>query len=95
MLKTAGLQPPPNAPGGFGGFISMETLLTEGPDILVLQDIPREAGDQGALFVTHPAILARYGTDRRIELASRYSLCGGPALLQGLDALRESLARLR
>jgi iron complex transport system substrate-binding protein len=95
MLKTAGLQPPLDVPGGFGGFMSMETLLTEGPDILVLQDIPREAGDQGALFVTHPAVLARYGPDRRIELASRYSLCGGPALLQGLNVLRESLAHLR
>lgn len=95
MLKTAGLRAPPNAPGGFGGFVSMETLLTDGPDILVLQDIPREAADQGALFVTHPAVLARYGPNRRIELASRYSLCGGPALLEGLKVLRESLRRLR
>ncbi len=68
MLETAGLQPPPYAPGGFGGFMSMETLLTQGPDILVLRDIPREPGDQGALFVTHPAILARYGPDRRSNL---------------------------
>jgi iron complex transport system substrate-binding protein len=94
MLKTAGLEPPSNAPGGFGGFISMENLLTEGPDVLVLRDVPRLAGDQGALFVTHPAVLARYGTGRRIELASRYSLCGGPALLEGLDVLRQSLASL-
>ncbi len=86
MLKTAGLQSPLDAAGGFGSFISMETLLTDGPDILVLRDVPREASDQGALFITHPAILARYGANRRIELASRYSLCGGPALLQGLDA---------
>ncbi|MBX9709962.1 MAG: ABC transporter substrate-binding protein [Xanthobacteraceae bacterium] len=95
MLKTAGLQPPPNARGGFGGFVSMETLLTEGPDILVLQDIPHEAGDQGALFIMHTAVLSQYKTGRRIELASRYSLCGGPALLQGLDVLREALERLR
>ncbi len=94
MLKIAGLRPPPDAPGGFGGYISMETLLTNGPDILVLRDVPRAAGDQSALFITHPALLARYPADRRIELASRYSLCGGPALAQWLDALREALNRL-
>ncbi|HEY0220234.1 MAG TPA: ABC transporter substrate-binding protein [Afipia sp.] len=95
MLKIAGFRPPPDAPGGFGGYISMETLLTNGPDILVLRDLPRDAGDQSALFITHPAVLARYPADRRIELASRYSLCGGPALVQGLDVLRKALERLR
>ncbi|RTL52490.1 MAG: ABC transporter substrate-binding protein [Bradyrhizobiaceae bacterium] len=94
MLDIAGLRPLPGAPGGFGGYISMETLLTEGPDILVLRDVPADAGDQSALFITHPALKAKYGTNRRIEFASRYSLCGGPALVQGLNTLRESLARL-
>lgn len=95
MLKTAGLRPPLNAPAGFGGFISMETLLTNGPDVLVLKDAPQNASDQGALFITHPAVLARYPADRRIDLASRYSLCGGPALLQGLEVLRGALEQLR
>lgn len=95
MLKVAGLRPPPDAPGGFGGFVSMEKLLIDGPDVLVLQDPPREAADQGALFITHPALLERYGPHRRIDLASRYTMCGGPALVQGLDVLRAALAPLR
>lgn len=95
MLSTAGLKPPPNAMGGFGGFISMETLLTNGPDILVLQETTSGATDQGALFLTHPALLALYGTDRRINLPSRYTLCGGPALLQGLGVLKAALKNLR
>ncbi|MBN9180995.1 MAG: hypothetical protein J0J00_10715, partial [Microbacterium sp.] len=53
MLSIAGLRPPDRtAPGagGFmaaeqGGFVSLEHLLTNGPDVLVLQDPPREARD--------------------------------------------------
>lgn len=95
MLTVAGLRPPPNAPKGFGGFVSMEQLLTDGPDVLVVQDPPRAAGDQGALFITHPALLARYDAKRRIDFPSRYALCGGPALVQGLDYLANALKPLR
>jgi iron complex transport system substrate-binding protein len=95
MLAAAGLKPPANATGGFGGFVSMETLLTKGPDVLVLQEPTKGATDQGALFLTHPALLAHYGPDRRISLPSRYTLCGGPALLQGLGVLKSELKNLR
>jgi iron complex transport system substrate-binding protein len=95
MLTVAGLRPPPFAAAGFGGYVSMEQLLIDGPDILVLQDPPREAADQGALFITHPALLAKYGPKRRIDMPSRYALCGGPALVQGLDFLRAAIKALR
>jgi iron complex transport system substrate-binding protein len=95
MLTVAGLRPPPFATAGFGGYVSMEQLLIDGPDILVLQDPPREAADQGALFITHPALLAKYGPKRRIDMPSRYALCGGPALVQGLDFLRAAITALR
>jgi iron complex transport system substrate-binding protein len=95
MLTVAGLRPPPNSPSGFGGFVSLEQLLVDGPDVLVLQDPPHDAGDQGALFITHPALLTRYGANRRINLPSRYTLCGGPALLEGLDYLTKAIKTLR
>jgi iron complex transport system substrate-binding protein len=95
MLTIAGLRPPPNAPAGFGGYLSLEQLLVDGPDVLVLHDPPRAAGDQGALFITHPALLARYGAGRRIDLPERYTQCGGPPLVQGLDYLAQAVARLR
>jgi iron complex transport system substrate-binding protein len=103
MLSIAGLQPPAHSPlgaGGFmsaeqGGFVSLEHLLTDGPDVLVLQDPPPEARDQGALFITHPALLARYGANRRIDLPERYTLCGGPPLLQGLDYLAKAIKALK
>ena len=103
MLSIAGLRPPDRtAPGagGFmaaeqGGFVSLEHLLTNGPDVLVLQDPPREARDQGALFMTHPALLTRYGPNRRIDLPERYTLCGGPPLLRGLDYLARAIKALK
>ena len=103
MLSIAGLRPPQResaGAGGFmsaqqGGFVSLEHLLTDGPDVLVLQDPPREAQDQGALFITHPALLARYGANRRIDLPERYTLCGGPPLLQGLDYLATAIKTLK
>lgn len=97
MLTVAGLRPPANAPaglGGFGGYVSLEQLLIDGPDVLVLQDPPRVAGDQGALFITHPALLARYGVNRRIDLPERFTVCGGPSLLQGLDYLTAAIKKL-
>jgi iron complex transport system substrate-binding protein len=63
--------------------------------VLVLQDPPREARDQGALFITHPALLTRYGPNRRIDLPERYTLCGGPPLLQGLDYLARAIKALK
>ncbi|TKT71575.1 ABC transporter substrate-binding protein [Afipia massiliensis] len=103
MLSIAGLRPPDRASsgaGGFmsaeqGGFVSLEHLLTAGPDVLVLQDPPREARDQGALFITHPALLSRYGANRRIDLPERYTVCGGPPLLQGLDYLAKAITALK
>lgn len=103
MLSIAGLRPPDrkaSGAGGFmaaeqGGFVSLEHLLTNGPDVLVLQDPPREARDQGALFITHPALLTRYGPNRRIDLPERYTLCGGPPLIEGLDYLARVIETLK
>ena len=95
MLRVAGFRPSSNTPKGFGGFVSLERLLIDGPDVLVTQDPPRDANDQGALFITHPAVFARFGEDRRINLPARYTLCGGPALVEGLNYLSEAIKRLR
>lgn len=95
MLRAGGLRPSDDTPRGFGGFVSLEQLIVGGPDILVTQDRPREARDQGALFITHPAVAARYGADRRINLPARYTLCGGPALREGLEYLKRAIETLR
>src|SRR5829696_6028188 len=93
LLAEAGLRLPTGAPAGYGGYMSLETLLVTHPDVLVLKDPPRQAEDQGALFFTHPAVAALYPPQRRIALPTRYTLCGGPALVEALDYLADVLAR--
>jgi iron complex transport system substrate-binding protein len=68
-------------------------LLVTRPDVLVLKDPPLQAEDQGALFFTHPAVAALYPPDRRIALPTRYSLCGGPALIEAMEYLADVLGR--
>jgi iron complex transport system substrate-binding protein len=93
LLTEAGLRPPAGAPAGYGGYMSLEMLLVTRPDVLVLKDPPLQAEDQGALFFTHPAVTALYPPDRRIALPTRYTLCGGPALIEALDYLADVLSR--
>ena len=93
LIAKAGLRPPPGAPSGYGGYVSLEHLLTLRPDVLVVKDPPALATDQGALFFTHPALARRYPPASRIALPSRYALCGGPALIAALDYLGATMAR--
>jgi iron complex transport system substrate-binding protein len=93
LLAEAGFRTPAGAPSGYGGYMSLETLLVTRPDILVLKDPPLQAEDQGALFFTHPAVATLYPPERRIALPTRYTLCGGPALIEALDYLADVLAR--
>jgi iron complex transport system substrate-binding protein len=95
MLAIAGLKPPAGGPTGYGGFVSLEHLLVIRPDILVLKDEPSAAADQGAVFLTHPALRALYPPARRIDLPTRYTLCGGPALIDGLNYLADKLSGSR
>jgi iron complex transport system substrate-binding protein len=94
LLAAAGLRPPAGAPTGYGGFVPLEKIITLHPDLLVLKDPPRAAADQGALFLMHPALTALYPPERRIVLPTRYTLCGGPALVEALDYLAGFMTRL-
>ena len=94
LLATAGLKPPSGAPSGFGGFLPLEKLLVLRPDLIFLKDPPAQPSDQGALFFTHPALRALYPASRRIALPTRFTMCGGPALVAAFDYLAEVLARL-
>jgi iron complex transport system substrate-binding protein len=91
LLTEAGFRIPAGAPSGYGGYMSLESLLVIRPDVIVLKDPPLQAEDQGALFFTHPAVARLYPPDRRIALPTRYTLCGGPALIEALDYLADVL----
>jgi iron complex transport system substrate-binding protein len=92
LLKEAGLHLAPGGPQGFGGFMSLERLILVRPDLLAIKDPPPQPEDQGALFYSHPALKRLYPPNRRLALPTRYALCGGPALIAGLDYLATVLA---
>lgn len=94
LLAAAGLHPPSGAPAGYGGYVPLERIIALKPDFLVLKDPPSEAADQGALLLMHPALTALYPPERRIILPTRYTLCGGPALVEALDYLADFMTRL-
>ena len=95
LIAAAGLQPPSGAPSGYGGFLPLEKLLMIKPDLVFLKDPPQRANDQGALFFTHPALRALYPPKRRIALPTRFTMCGGPALIAAFDYLAGELKRLK
>jgi len=94
LLVEAGLQPPPGAPPGYGGYVPLERLLVLHPDVIVLNNLAADAHDQGSYNLTHPALAALYPPERRLALPTRYTLCGGPALIAAFDYLAAMLTRL-
>ena len=94
LLAEAGLKPPAGAPQGYGGYVPLERLLTLRPDVIVLNSLPTGAADQGSYNLTHPALKTLYPPERRIVLPTRYTLCGGPALIAAFDYLASLLTRL-
>jgi iron complex transport system substrate-binding protein len=93
LLAEAGLKAPPGSPPGYGGYVPLERLLTLRPDMIVLTNSPTEA-DQGSYNLSHPALNALYPPQRRILLPPRYTICGGPALVEAFDYLAGLLTRL-
>ena len=93
LLEEAGLKPPAGGPPGYGGYVPLERLLMLRPDLIVLNNLPRES-DQGSYNLSHPALDALYPPQRRIVLPPRYTICGGAALVEAFDYLAGLLARL-
>jgi iron complex transport system substrate-binding protein len=94
LMAEARLRPPAGAPAGIGGFISLESLVMMRPDLLVMSSLVEKPRDQGSVYLTHPALQTLYPPSRRIVLPGRYTLCGGPGLVAGLDHLAAELTRL-
>ena len=94
LLEEAGLKAPPGAPPGYGGYVPLERLLALHPDVIVLNNPPTDAHDQASTNLTHPALATLYPAERRLVLPTRYTLCGGPALVAAFDYLAAMLTRL-
>lgn len=72
---------------GFGGFVSLETIVRLRPDVLVLNAAPGRADDQGTALLTHPALARLYPAGRRIVVPDVLTVCPGPGLVEAIARL--------
>ena len=88
LLRHTGLAPYSERLGlPHGGMVSLEKVVTDPPDYLLLGDGARAAIDQGSALLWHPALTAVLPPERRLYLPDRLSICGGPATPPLIDAL--------
>lgn len=94
LLRHMGLVPYAERLGlPHGGRVSLERVVTEPPDYLLLAERDRGVVDQGSAFLWHPALLAAVPPERRLYLPTRLTLCGGPATPHAIDALAAEVKR--
>ena len=95
MLATIGLR---NAAGEIGnrsgGFVSLETVISLRPDLLLVSSAGDFAEDEGEALLVHPALERFYPPSKRLVLPERLTVCGGPMLADALDRLVAELGRV-
>lgn len=76
---------------GKGGFLPLERLLADQPDLLIVTDSSPKAEDLGTALLRHPALNTIFKQKRRIGVPTRLSLCGGPQTPALIDHLKREL----
>jgi iron complex transport system substrate-binding protein len=88
LLRHVGLVPATRRLGlTQGGTVSLERLVADPPDYLLMAESDRGAIDQGSALLWHPALRTTIPPERRLYLPDRLTICGGPATPQAIDAL--------
>lgn len=88
VLREMGLVPHAAALGlERGGTVSLEKLVANPPDYLLMAESDGRAEDQGSALLAHPALAAILPVERRLALPDRLTICGGPATPAAIDAL--------
>jgi iron complex transport system substrate-binding protein len=88
LLRHVGLVPYTERLGlKHGGTVSLERLVADPPDYLLMAESDRAAIDQGSALLWHPALAAAVPPERRLHLPDRLTICAGPATPLAIDAL--------
>jgi iron complex transport system substrate-binding protein len=74
------------------GSLSIEALLTESPDVIVLTDYRSDEPSLANSIFAHPALLALAETQATVRVHSRYFSCGAPESLAASEQLLDQLA---
>ena len=95
LLTETGLLNPAGELGvAFGGFASMEAIISLKPDFILVSEAGDRAEDDGRAFLLHPALERFYPPEKRIVIPERLTVCGGPMVVNALDRLVEELKRV-
>lgn len=78
----------------FGGFASLEAIVSLKPDLLLVSQAGDLARDDGQAFLLHPALERFYPAAKRIVIPERLTECGGVMLAEALDVLVAELKRV-
>ncbi len=78
----------------FGGFASLEAIVSARPDLLLVSQAGDFARDDGQAFLLHPALERFYPAEKRIVIPERLTECGGVMLAEALDVLTAELKRV-
>lgn len=78
----------------FGGFASLEAIVSLKPDLLLVSQAGDFARDDGQAFLLHPALERFYPPEKRIVIPERLTECGGVMLAEALDVLVKELKRV-
>ena len=78
----------------FGGFASLEAIVSLKPDLLLVSQAGDFARDDGQAFLLHPALERFYPAAKRIVIPERLTECGGVMLAEALDVLVAELQRV-
>lgn len=89
MTQAAGLRHMGSELGFVGaGRLSLESLIVTNPDQLMTWKRWSRFPTRASEVQYHPALLKWFGRDRRISLDQRHWICGTPAVLDGVEALK-------
>ena len=91
LMAEAGLEPPPGAPPGYGGYVPLEKLLDAAPGRDRGDVEPARAAGRAGRGLSHASGAARRSIRRSAASCcrARYTLCGGPSLVAAFDYLTE------
>jgi iron complex transport system substrate-binding protein len=78
----------------FGSFLSLETVISLKPDVILLSAGNLEAEDNGTAMLLHPALARLFPPERQIILPDRLTVCGGPMIIEAMDALTAQLHKV-
>jgi iron complex transport system substrate-binding protein len=82
--------------GGSLGQLSLEQIVYDHPDFLILTDEGGAGGrDEASLSLDHPALLDAVPPSRRLYIPAALTVCGGPSYPDALERLQAEVDRAK